>query len=70
MSAQVVPYLQVGQNVLAIHSLNLNNSSDMLISPELVAKSVSIVNPEQLGYFDSPTPGYGNGETTYAGYVP
>lgn len=66
----VIPYLVTGQNVLAIHGMNSSNtSSDMLISPILVASAASISTPTDLGYFDITTPGYGNGDTTFAGYV-
>ncbi|NOZ39766.1 MAG: hypothetical protein GXP24_06020 [Planctomycetes bacterium] len=61
--------LQAGSNVLAIHSLNLHSgSSDMLISPELIAESASIVSPEQIGFFSLATPGYANGDSI-AGFV-
>jgi hypothetical protein len=63
----VIPKLVAGQNVLAIHALNVSGS-DMLISPELYARSARIVTPEQKGYFDLPTPGYGNG-TSFLGFV-
>ena len=36
--------------------------SDMLIVPELVAQPMAIVAPEKLGFFATPTPGYGNGD--------
>lgn len=54
--------LQFGENVLAIHALNLPTGSDMLIVPELVAQPMAIVTPEKLGHFAVPTPGYGNGD--------
>jgi hypothetical protein len=62
-----IPKLRVGQNVLAIHGLNVLGS-DMLISPELVSRAATIVAPTRLGYFDLPTPGYGNG-SNYLGFV-
>lgn len=66
----VIPYLQIGQNVLAIHGMNnVTTSSDMLISPELVAAASQIVVPDDIGYFETPTPGYGNGDTSVAGFV-
>jgi hypothetical protein len=66
----VIPYLHVGANVLAIHGLNRESaSSDMLISPELVAAATQIVVPNDIGYFDVPTPGYGNGDTSYSGFA-
>lgn len=54
--------LRVGDNVLAIHALNLPTDSDMLIVPELVAQPMEIVAPEKLGFFSTATPGYGNGD--------
>lgn len=67
--SSVISQLHVGTNVLAIHGLNVATGSDMLILPELVAKTASIVVPDQFGYFNVPTPGYGNGATNYAGFV-
>jgi hypothetical protein len=63
----IIPKLVVGQNVLAIHALN-SPGSDMLVSPELIARGAVLVTPEQKGYFDVPTPGYGNG-TSFLGFV-
>ena len=63
-----IPHLVSGQNVLALHALNLNNSGDMLISPVLRAQAATIAEPIVLGYFDLPTPGYGNG-LNYPGFV-
>ncbi len=56
-----IPALRIGENVLAIHSLNQPTGSDMLLVPELVARGSSIAAPVKLGYFATPTPGYGNG---------
>jgi hypothetical protein len=67
-ASQVISKLHVGLNVLAIHALNINGGSDMLMSPELVAQSAAIITPDQLGYFDVPTPGYGNG-LNHLGFV-
>jgi hypothetical protein len=64
----VIPKLVAGQNVLAIHGLNVS-SSDMLIAPELVARKAIITAPERLGHFDLPTPGYGNASTNYFGFA-
>lgn len=59
----VIPHLQLGQNILAIHGLNTSSGSpDMLFLPELVAKASSVDLPNQDGYFETPTPGYGNGQ--------
>ncbi|MCA9239071.1 MAG: CotH kinase family protein [Planctomycetales bacterium] len=64
-----IPSLTVGDNVLAIHALNFSEgSSDFLVVPELVVSQSSIGSPEKLGYFDNPTPGYGNGEN-FAGFA-
>jgi hypothetical protein len=64
----VIPNLLAGQNVLAIHALNAPGS-DMLIAPELVVRGATITSPEQIGYFDVPTPGYGNGAENFLGFV-
>ena len=56
----VIPQLHTGENVLAIHGLNLSGSSDMLIAPELVAEQRTLVSPEEIGYLLVATPGYGN----------
>ncbi len=57
-----IPQLHVGQNVLAIQGLNTVSSTDMLILPELDAQAATLISPDKFGYFDSPTPGYGNGD--------
>ncbi|MEX2092765.1 MAG: chitobiase/beta-hexosaminidase C-terminal domain-containing protein, partial [Pirellulales bacterium] len=57
-----IPSLRIGENVLAIHALNQPTGSDMLLVPELVAQPMSMVAPEKLGHFSTPTPGYGNGD--------
>lgn len=50
-----------GDNVLAIHGLNVAaNDSDFLISPELLANSVT-ATPEDPRYFLTATPGAANG---------
>ncbi len=59
--SEFISKLRIGDNVLAIHGLNVNGGSDMLIAPELIASSATLVDPERVGYFDIPTPGYGNG---------
>jgi hypothetical protein len=64
----VIPKLGMGQNVLAIHGLNATGS-DMLITPELVTRGATLISPTQLGYFDIPTPGYGNGAENYVGFA-
>ncbi len=65
--SSVISKLLVGQNVLAIHGLNVAGS-DMLIAPELIAQAKTLVAPDRLGYFDLPTPGYGNGDN-YLGFA-
>lgn len=60
--------LVVGQNVLAIHGLNLSPSSDFLLVPELIGGRFDIVSPDKVGFFETPTPGYGNGES-FAGFA-
>ncbi|TWT35405.1 CotH protein [Posidoniimonas corsicana] len=58
-----------GENVLAVHALNFSaGSSDFLVVPELVASQSSITQPDQLGYFEAATPGYGNGQS-FAGFA-
>lgn len=64
-----ISQLHVGANVLSIHGLNVATGSDMLILPELVAKTTTLVVPSQFGYFDVPTPGFGNGAVNYTGFV-
>lgn len=61
--SSAIRQLHVGQNVLAIQALNVANSSDMLLVPELDAQASTLVSPEKIGYFDAPTPGYGNGDS-------
>ncbi|XAL99504.1 lamin tail domain-containing protein [Phycisphaeraceae bacterium D3-23] len=55
--------LIVGTNVLAIQGLNLINSSDYLIEPELIAGVAQVVTPHEVGFFTSPTPGTVNGQS-------
>jgi hypothetical protein len=59
--SSAIPSLRVGENVLAIHALNQPAGSDMLIVPELVAQPMQLVEPKTIGFFQTPTPGYGNG---------
>lgn len=54
--------LTAGDNVLAIHGLNVQiDSSDFLIDPRLVATRLS---PPVIGYMTAPTPGGANQEGT------
>lgn len=58
-----------GPNVLAIHGLNTSSgSTDMLITPQLVAHETALVQPLQEGFFTTPTPGEANA-TAFAGFV-
>lgn len=52
--------LAVGENVLAIHALNKNPSSDMLMQAELIAISAGLPMPLQDGYMSNPSPGSAN----------
>ena len=55
-----------GQNILAVHALNLSAADgDLLLLPELVGVNVLA---EQAGFFDPPTPGEPNG-ASFAGFV-
>jgi hypothetical protein len=49
-------FLQTGKNVLAIHLLNANGSSDLLVDPELTA----VTGTGTLGFLATPTPGSAN----------
>lgn len=64
-----IPYLQLGQNILAIHALNIAAGSDMLLVPELVGVGAQISTPEKLGFFDAPTPGFANSSEPVAGFA-
>ncbi|MEO0530081.1 MAG: chitobiase/beta-hexosaminidase C-terminal domain-containing protein [Planctomycetota bacterium] len=67
--SSAISSLVIGDNVLAIHGLNVGDfSSDFLIVPELVGIRSEIVTPNEVGFFDDPTPGYGNGES-FAGFA-
>ena len=68
-ASAAIPYLRVGENVLAIHALNLANSSDALHVPELVSSGSQLVDPTTQGFFVEPTPGYGNVGTPIAGFT-
>lgn len=63
-----IRHLVQGTNLLAIHALNLSNSSDMLIIPEIVTQGSQLVVPTQIGYHDTPTPGRGN-TGVFSGFV-
>lgn len=68
-ASAAISALVVGENVLAIHGLNVSSSSsDFLIVPELVGVRYQIVSPDAVGFFDEPTPGYGNRES-FAGFA-
>ncbi|WP_425397866.1 LamG-like jellyroll fold domain-containing protein [Aeoliella sp.] len=67
--SSAISSLVVGDNVLAIHALNQSaGSSDFLIVPELIASTSVVVEPKAAGYFEVPTPGFGNGES-FAGFA-
>ena len=67
-ASEAIPHLKLGENVLAIHALNAASGSDMLIVPELVAqRMLTIIEPEMIGHFIVPTPGYGNDSDERAG---
>ena len=52
--------LQQGTNILGIHLLNAaKDNPDLLLLPELTAASVT-VDPQQVGYLTTPTPGANN----------
>ena len=68
--SSAIPLLNVGQNVLAIHALNVSStSSDMLISPMLVAYASNITQPVRIGHFTAATPGWGNVGVPVLGYA-
>jgi hypothetical protein len=59
--SRFLPLLQTGNNVLAIHGLNMAaDSPDFLIEPELVARAITLQTTAQL-FFEQPTPGAANG---------
>ncbi|MEO0530949.1 MAG: CotH kinase family protein [Planctomycetota bacterium] len=60
--------LQDGDNVLAIHALNAANSSDMLLSAQIVATIEAGIGSE-IGYLATPTPGTANTERIDLGPV-
>ena len=58
-----------GRNILSIHGLNSDlDSSDMLISPELVGLQITSPSIGERGFLETPTPAAHNGETT-GGFV-
>ncbi|MBN1852578.1 MAG: lamin tail domain-containing protein [Pirellulales bacterium] len=60
--------LVVGNNVLAIHALNLSPSSDMLIETKLVANGGNVTEPLDPGFLRTPSPGSANGDS-FQGFV-
>ena len=62
--------LQNGENVLAVHALNANvSSNDFLMVPRLAALRVGEITSLEHGYIQRPTPGGPNGDVIYAGLV-
>ena len=58
-----------GRNVLSVHGLNSDlDSSDMLISPQLIGLQVTNPSIGDSGFLETPTPAANNGETT-GGFV-
>lgn len=64
-----IPQLRLGQNVLAIHALNISAGTDMLLTPVLVGLGAQVSSPEKIGFFETPTPGYANGSEPIAGFA-
>ncbi|MCP4192785.1 MAG: hypothetical protein GY768_19395 [Planctomycetaceae bacterium] len=63
--------LRTGSNVLAIHAMNTNVSSDdFLMVPRLTALQPGTVTSTERGYLARPTPGGPNGTTTYSEFIP
>ena len=57
--------LLAGRNILSIHGLNSDlDSSDMLISPELLGLQITNSSIGESGFLEIPTPAAHNGETT------
>jgi hypothetical protein len=53
--------LHVGQNILAIHLLNLaSSSSDLLLVPKLTLETRTLIQPAIVGFTLTPTPGMAN----------
>ena len=48
--------LVVGENTLAIHMLNRSNSSDLLAVPNLILSTGGLIEPNEVGALESPTP--------------
>ncbi len=60
--------LRVGQNVLAIHGMNVSDtSSDLLIGAQLTGKAATVTQPATLGFRNSATPGSVNSDA-FDGY--
>ena len=68
-ASEAVPRLKEGTNLLTIQGLNVgNDSSDMLILPELDAVEVSEGQSGEVGYLERATPGALNG-ASFEGFV-
>jgi len=60
--------LVAGVNVLSIHGLNAGSlSSDFLVLPQIEGSIPGAVQPTDLRYFTTPTPGRANGSSADAG---
>ena len=70
---EVAGLLVDGENVLAIHGLNLSasgsNSSDFLALPELEVTKLESGGSTVTGYFESPTPGAPNGAVDFTRFL-
>jgi len=65
-----VRLLRNGENVLAIHGLNMNEKSDdFLIALELVGQKAGEIGSREPRFLETPTPGLANGEVSYGGLV-
>ncbi len=66
--SSMIDHLHVGENVLAIHGLNLNDV-DFLILPELRVGLPGEISSTTGRVIEEPTPGQPNGDVTYGGLV-
>ncbi|MBN2704001.1 MAG: chitobiase/beta-hexosaminidase C-terminal domain-containing protein, partial [Pontiellaceae bacterium] len=67
---QYLGLLNEGNNILAIHGLNLRNvDGDMLILPQIEVEYDDDIDPSFFGLFASPTPGAENETVVYDGFL-